>query len=45
VKKNQCRRISHTQSHNQTDFAPLIDERCSYLSIVAIKKPRLDSRL
>jgi hypothetical protein len=26
-------------------FAPLIDERCSYLPIVATKKPRLDSRL
>ena len=38
AKKNQCRRFSHTQSH--TDFAPLIEERCSYLPIVAIKKPR-----
>jgi hypothetical protein len=34
VKKNQCRRISHTQSHSHTDFAPLTDERCNYNAMI-----------
>jgi hypothetical protein len=30
AKENQCRNISHTQSHSHSDFAPLFDERCNY---------------
>jgi hypothetical protein len=38
AKENQCRNISHTQSHSHSDFAPLTDERCSYFSLEKIKK-------
>ena len=38
AKENQCRNISHTHSPSHTDFAPLIDERCSYFSLEKIKK-------
>jgi hypothetical protein len=38
AKKNQCRRISHTQSHSHTDFAPLSDERSNYFGFPIIKK-------
>jgi len=34
VKKNQCRKTSHTQSHSHSDFAPPIDERCSYKAMI-----------
>jgi|GEM_PF-743250 len=38
VKKNQCRKTSHTQSRSHTDFAPLIEGRCSYFGFPVIKK-------
>jgi hypothetical protein len=34
AKKNQCRKISHTQSRSHTDFAPLTYERCSYNAMI-----------